>query len=114
MKQLTIVNKSYDIVLCNVGHSSSKSSSHGEALPKELNVILPSVAMTLKVANFGLPITLTPQTVMEKSSSVDEKWSVSPNGFSIRMPMALGALWKAVAVPDNCPWRVYRSKVILP
>lgn len=111
MKHLTIVNHSSEIVLCRVGQSNAKGALLIDDHRRELNVILPSVAMTVDMKTFGVPLTLTPQTVTEKSTSVDEKWSISPNAFEIRMPMSLGALCKVVEVPEDCPWRIYRSKV---
>ncbi|KAJ3546549.1 hypothetical protein NM688_g5503 [Phlebia brevispora] len=97
MKQLTIVNHSREIVLCRISRSDAKGNADNDSSRKELNVILPSVAMTLEVKNFAVPLTLTPQTVTEKSTSIDEKWSIAPNGFSIRMPMAMGAFWKVIS-----------------
>ena len=114
MKQLTIVNQSHGIVLCRLGQPGLSVTENAEDARKELSVILPSVAVTVKVKNFAVPLTLTPQHVSEKKSqSVDEKWSINPDGFSIRMPMAMGALVKVIPVPDDCPWRIYRSKVCM-
>ncbi|KAF7790998.1 hypothetical protein EIP86_001957 [Pleurotus ostreatoroseus] len=111
MKQLTIVNHSREIVLCRIGQSSTTGGSVSEDHRRELDVILPSVAMTVEMKNFGVSLTLTPQTVTEKSASLDEKWMITPNGLDIRMPMSLGALCKVVSVPEDCPWRIFRTKV---
>ncbi len=67
--------------------------------------------MTVKVKKFSTPLTLSPQPISEKVTSLDDKWSISPNGFDIRLPMRLTAMWKVVKVSEDCPWRIYRSKV---
>ena len=110
MKQLTIVNQASEAILCTIGRSCLSRVSSDEEAGQKLNIILPSTSVTLKVASFAFPLTLMPQGVTEKDVS-DEKLSVSANAFSVRMPMSLGALWKTIRVPEDCPWVIYRSKV---
>ena len=104
MRRVTIVNRSEDIVNCRA-EKASKRDSNGDKM------IFPGASMTLEVDSFRVALILTPQSVTAKSSSVDEKWSVAPNGFAVRGSLALTAIWKAVPVPEKCPWIIYRIKV---
>ena len=111
MKQLTIVNRSYEAILCGVGDSSHSLDNDEEMLGQKLNIIPPCSSATLKLTNFAVPLTLLSDAVAEKYLPVDDKCSVCVSAFSVRMPMSLGALWKTIKVPEDCPWRIYRSKV---
>lgn len=99
MKQLTVLNCTEDIVLCQSGNGA------------EHQVILPSRSNIITIPIFRSTLTLTPQSTTAKSNAVDEKWSIAPNTFTIRLPMALGTTWKTIKVADDCPWRIYRTQV---
>lgn len=104
MKRITIVNRSLDIVNCRADECVEDDSDGAK-------LVFPGASMTLELPSFRVGLVLTPQSVTEKSSSVDEKWSVAPTGFSVRGPLALAAMWKEVPVPGQCPWIIYRIKV---
>ncbi|KIP02632.1 hypothetical protein PHLGIDRAFT_32127 [Phlebiopsis gigantea 11061_1 CR5-6] len=105
MKRITVVNCSLDVVNCRAEKCGVEGDGDGAKL------VFPGASMTLELPSFRVGLVLTPQSVTEKSSSVDEKWSVAPTGFSVRGPLALGAMWKEVPVPGQCPWIMYRIKV---
>ena len=104
MKRVTIINRSQDIVNCSA-EKCVKGDSDGARL------IFPGASMMLELPSFRVGLILTPQSVTQKSSSVDEKWSVAPTGFDVRGPLAFGAMWKEVPVLEECPWIIYRIKV---
>lgn len=105
MRRLTIVNRSPEIVNCHSEHH------HAEDVGA---LIFPGGSATLELKSFRDELILTPGLAKSESSSelVDEKdFAAAPDGFRIRAPLALGAIWKAVDAPEGCPWVIYRSKV---
>jgi 1-phosphatidylinositol phosphodiesterase len=68
--------------------------------------------------NTGLPRSCTEVALSRPDLSnfypkESEEWSI-PLGrvrACLRVPLTLNALWKTVSVPDECPWRIYLSRV---
>lgn len=104
MRRITVVNRSEDIVNCRAEKCTKQDGD-------DTMLVFPGASTTLELPSFRVGLILTPQPVATKSSSVDEKWSVAPDGFTVTGPLALTAAWKEVPVPEKCPWLIYRIKV---
>lgn len=107
MGHLTIIN--------STGGSISYLCNRSTRSQEELlcwTTLLPAASTTVEVAALRSGFMLCPGSNPAKSDfSYAEKQCAYPNGFSVRLPMSFGASWKAVRVADDCPWRLYRSKI---
>ena len=106
MRRLSIVNRSEDIVSCH----AEQIGKHSAAGPQ---FVYPTASVTLELSSFRTGLTLRPVSVDEKAGLFDEKseQSIAPDSFTLRLPLALSAMWKVVEVPESCPWIMYRIKV---
>ena len=98
MRQLTIVNQTSEII---VWDSENKGRS-------ESKILLPSLSTSTTISASCSDITLSS---ISNRGEAKQDWTASPNAYTIQLPMSLGAMWKVVKVPEECPWRVYRCKV---
>jgi 1-phosphatidylinositol phosphodiesterase len=104
MRQLSIVNRTEDIIGCNGEHIFKNENS-------KIDYVYPSCSLTVQLPSFRVALTLFRDSSNEKADYGDETQSVTPDGFTIRAPLALGAMWKVVKVSEGCPWAIYRIKV---
>lgn len=100
MKRLTIFNYTGEVLVCQSGLEGKR----------ELLVIPHSLCKATTISKYQCTLTLTTPDPCEIDK---EGWTIKPDVFTIRLPMALGAAWKVVDVCYNCPWRIYRSRVRL-
>lgn len=99
-----MVNRSQDVVTCRI-----EPTFRGAGF--ECYTVPPDDTTTLELPSFRVGLILTPQSLAEKETLLDEKEAAAPDDFAIRVPLSLTALWKAVPVSEDCPWLVYRVKV---
>ncbi|KAF8232285.1 PLC-like phosphodiesterase [Tricholoma matsutake] len=56
----------------------------------------------------GVQVALSP---LELHHYESKEWSIKPEGISLHVSLALTSRWRAVSVPDECPWRIYLRRV---
>ncbi|KAF8061642.1 hypothetical protein FPV67DRAFT_289811 [Lyophyllum atratum] len=101
---LTLLNFTDENISCRC---VSKRSS--VAQPEIL--LAPSTPRTIDCTKPG-ELELLPRSATGRTPDGGSKeWLVKPEESSIRISLALGALWRVVHVPDGCPWRIYLSKI---
>lgn len=100
MRKLTISNRTEDFISIDC-HASTPC------------VILPSATIAIEVPRYRPSLILSTISGEKGTAYGDKKVSVNAATFSIQLPLAFGAQWKVVKAEENCPWRIYRSKVSL-
>lgn len=104
--QLTVLNLTPESLSFRVVvHSKPKDQE-----PSQFTVVEPSSATTTtlpkrgKLALLPLPSSASPETELKE-------WTIHPNGPLIQLSLVFGASWRAIPVPDWCPWRIFLTKV---
>ncbi|GBE82695.1 hypothetical protein SCP_0410800 [Sparassis crispa] len=96
MKRISLVNHTTDVLVW------------GSCDLVEHEILSPSVSTSISLSKFHTSVTIA---VVSASANVDKEWAVPAKAFTIRLPLSLGASWKAVEVEKGCPWRIYQSRV---
>lgn len=102
MRKLSVLNRTNDPISIQCNHPNQHAQSSC--------VILPAASTSIDVSRTRSHLTLSSHAG-EKWTAYDEKASIDVNTFQVRFPLAFGAQWKVVKVDEECPWRIYRSKV---
>lgn len=102
MRKLNIVNRTHEVIICRLELHRADASKPVD------HIIPPSASTTLPVAvSTRSWLTLTAHNV----GTADEKLTLTPDKFTLRVPLALGASWKPIKLERDSAWILYLQKV---
>lgn len=83
----------------------------------EVSTISPSQNQDVKIeGSWNKHISLKPleqsgQQARAESHGASKEWSINPESLLVRVSLAFGASWQILNIPQDCPWRIYCSRV---